>query len=1291
MNKRHSITTILILLSLLPIPLARMFPFPASAEPFAQQSENVEFVGHIGGPTWAVAVQEDYVYISEGPRLTILDISDPASPTAVGKSPLFPGGVGDVYVAGRYAYVANQHAGLRVVDISDPSNPTEVGFYDVMWFANGVAIAGDYAYVADANGLQVVHILTSSNPTKVGFYDTPGFSADVAVVGDYAYVAAGSGGLRVVDISDPSNPTEVGACETPDWAEDVAVAGDYAYVADYNDGVLRVVDISDPFNPTEVGFCNTPINPTSVALGGNYAYVAAGNRGLRVVDISDPSNPTEVGFCNTAFPPMRVALGGNYAYVAAWSGGLRVMDVSDPSSPTEVAFYDVMWDPEDVAVAGGYAYIVDYNDDVLRVVDVLTPSNPTEVGACDTPGWARGVAVDGGHAYVADGWAGLRVVDVSTPSNPTEVGACDTPGYAVGVAVAANYAYVAEHPAWDGSQWVGGGLRIINVADPAAPTEAGFYDTPGYARDVAVAGNYAYVAAEYDGLRVINVTDPAAPSEAGFHDTAGYAQGVAVAGNYAYVADGYDGLRIINVSDPAAPTEAGFYDTQGDARGVAVAGNCAYVGAGAFGGLRVVDISDPSNPTEAGYYYTPGGAGDVAIAGGYAYVAADGLTILRYTGAGPTYSVTGHVRDGGGNPIPGVFVSAGASGSASTGASGAYTITNLITGTYTLKPSKSGWTFTPGTRTVSVPPSETGQDFIGSSSELPPTVTTLPASEPTLTSATLNGTVNPNGSDTRAWFEWGTDVNLSTFSSTPEQAVGAGTAPVTVTALLTGLQPGTPYYYRAAARNGAGTSQGAIQRLIILLGNNPTWRQNPYWNKYDRLIYKWAHQKNLPAPLLKAVIAHESGGLGSQSSLDRPALAFLYEPVTIDERYVTPGIRSGSLPGVRLADYVLPDNPPPPGEEPYNRFWGQFVSIPPGTTNLQMMSKDYPLSYGLTNPYGTPSEEFVAQYRLASSYGLGQVVYWWHHGLIGNDPPETLYDPETAIKTAATVLGKYRDRCTPGLTETTSDFAAWNPVLRAYNSGRCDGAPQYPNFVENYFPHCQPVLAGEDFDPDNLLSPRSLKELPSAPLTASQAALLPGQGPLDPDEYEVARLVADLKGTGQQQLAILYFVSPTPPDAETMVSVPGGLKIFSDSEGGALEWQSLLVTGTVGVGRVLTVTVPGGGSVPLVVTMWGAGVHGTWAYLFHWNGSTFEEVRPIGSDGSKLPGLFGDAGVQITPEGQVWTAARDGYRPLDLFDVSTYNWDGQTYQWLGQETISHATYHLFLPLIMKRVSVEACH
>jgi Ca2+-binding RTX toxin-like protein len=103
-----------------------------------------------------------------------------------------------------------------------------------------------------------------------------------------------------------------------------------------------------------------------------------------------------------------------------------------------------------------------------------------------------------------------------------------------------NYAYVA-----DGSS----GLQIIDISNPAAPTLAGTYDTPGYAQEVQVVGNYAYVADGGSGLQIIDISNPAAPTLAETYDTTGSAQGVQVVGNYAYVADDDGGLKILDVSD----------------------------------------------------------------------------------------------------------------------------------------------------------------------------------------------------------------------------------------------------------------------------------------------------------------------------------------------------------------------------------------------------------------------------------------------------------------------------------------------------------------------------------------------------------------------------------------------------------------------------------------------------------------------------------------------------------------------------------------------------------------------
>ena len=75
-------------------------------------------------------------------------MSDPNHPIELGKV-LVPTVVQGVAVRGDYAYVADEGAGLRVIDVSDPSNPTEAGFFDTGGAAYGVAVSGQYAYVAE--------------------------------------------------------------------------------------------------------------------------------------------------------------------------------------------------------------------------------------------------------------------------------------------------------------------------------------------------------------------------------------------------------------------------------------------------------------------------------------------------------------------------------------------------------------------------------------------------------------------------------------------------------------------------------------------------------------------------------------------------------------------------------------------------------------------------------------------------------------------------------------------------------------------------------------------------------------------------------------------------------------------------------------------------------------------------------------------------------------------------------------------------------------------------------------
>ena len=88
-----------------------------------------------------------------------------------------------------------------------------------------------------------------------------------------------------------------------------------------------------------------------------------------------------------------------------------------------------------------------------------------------------------------------------------------------------------------------------------------------------------------------------------------------------------------------------------------------------------------------------------------------------------------------------------------------------------------------------------------------PSVTTLAATSITLTGATLNATINPNGLTTTASFESGTDTNYGTRSVitfSPDN----GTNDQSPTDVLTGLAPATTYHFRAVATNSAGVTSG---------------------------------------------------------------------------------------------------------------------------------------------------------------------------------------------------------------------------------------------------------------------------------------------------------------------------------------------------------------------------------------------------------------------------------------------------------------------------------------------------
>jgi hypothetical protein len=115
-------------------------------------------------------------------------------------------------------------------------------------------------------------------------------------------------------------------------------------------------------------------------------------------------------------------------------------------------------------------------------------------------------------------------------------------------------------------------------------------------------------------------------------------------------------------------------------------------------------------------------------------------------------------------------------------------------------------TFTAGASSVTA--SEIGIDDVSLTLRdlLPPTG--LSASASTGTPVEISGSVDPHGLSTAVTVEFGASVGALTESAGPAAVAGAGAQPYAIA--LSGLTPGTTYFYRATAVNADGTATSSI-------------------------------------------------------------------------------------------------------------------------------------------------------------------------------------------------------------------------------------------------------------------------------------------------------------------------------------------------------------------------------------------------------------------------------------------------------------------------------------------------
>jgi hypothetical protein len=563
--------------------------------------------------------------------LRVFDVSQPTAPREVAALPT-TSPAEHVVLVDQYIYLP-QPNGIHVLDAADPARLAEIAIYGTSHPPRGLQIVGRRAYVGIGEALHILDVSNPTTPTGLGSFPTRNAVVEsIFIAANHAYVTAvwnGEDMDYIVDLSNPTSPllrryAEYGDPDFP--GVPAVVIGNGAYVLTGNLGVLSIVN---PAEPQWINLSNPDGmtgGPADIAVAGSYAYIADRSHGLRIVDIQDSTVPKDVGRYETSVFAQTVTISDGRAYVHDGGvpvGMVRILALDDPAQPRELGAYPVS--AFMVAARGSYAYVPATTS--VLILDTSDPTRPVEVSSYNWPGMeiTSRVVVSDAHAYLDSSMSGtgrVRFLDVTNPANPTSPGYYDLPHAggarpnvlepgaflshdprrdesAAGIVARGDYLYVAavaQTLFWvpelaQSGQPLPGGLRIVDISNPAAPAEAGFLPTPTtFSLDVALLDRYALLltwdggarVSTSGGIHVVDVADPRSPREVAYHALPRAASRLAVDGSRVYLF-GTDTVTILEFSDLLQPREVGWFRPPGSAASVGVLGDYVYVATGEAG------------------------------------------------------------------------------------------------------------------------------------------------------------------------------------------------------------------------------------------------------------------------------------------------------------------------------------------------------------------------------------------------------------------------------------------------------------------------------------------------------------------------------------------------------------------------------------------------------------------------------------------------------------------------------------------------------------------------------------